>query len=602
MYITDGDNELLIYGLYDLEDNRFDAIENKPIVGDTIEVYVKLNKYNDIVQLKDAKLTRVFVVEDEGFDISQYEEVTLLEARNKDVDTKVLVQGVVARITNANGFKPNGVIIVDGSHSLYVYSNDVASSVSEGDLIQVAASRANFILADEVSQAEKHGYEGAIQVDRATLVKKISSKQELDLTWVTSKTIKELMETSPRDENITGSIFKVNAFINKVPGGGFTNYYFNDLDNTTGSYTYSMNNGNDFTWLDQYDGQLRTVYLSVINAKATPSGIQYRLVPVLVGDEFTYDQSYNAEFAVKYFGVDQFEKEYFKGYSPDLELVTNISSEKLGIVNVPITYTSSNSSVVNVVSEGGKFIFKTFGIGTATITIKATDEFGTYEQAIEIKVVEAVELDTLDIKDAIAKEDETEVIVEGVVAASLVNQSGFYLIDETGIVAVRVAADELKNVELGNKVVLKGMKRHVRGSFEPSQSLGQLVIDQAVIEQNLKGNHEYDTSNFVKDKTLSDFINLDKLEEHSTTVGIIVATIEYVETPFFTSYKIVDGEGNSMNIYSSNGSQLSFLEPFQNKEVTIEFTVVNWNGKNYTGSILSATDGVTKVVSNQNFK
>ena len=95
---------------------------------------------------------------------------------------------------------------------------------------------------------------------------------------------------------------------------------------------------------------------------------------------------------------------------------------------------------------------------------------------------------------------------------------------------------------------------------------------------------------------------MDKLEEHSTTVGIIVATIEYVETPFYTSYKIIDGEGNSMNIYSSSGSQLSFLEPFQNKEVTIEFTVVNWNGKNYVGSIISATDGITKVVSNQNFK
>ena len=110
--------------------------------------------------------------------------------------------------------------------------------------------------------------------------KKVST---VDLSWATESTVKEIMETPVNGgENITTNIYKVNAYVNKVPGNGFINYYINDLDNKTGSYVYTKCNGGDFEWLDQFDGKICTIYLSALNAKSTTSGCIYRFVPVSV--------------------------------------------------------------------------------------------------------------------------------------------------------------------------------------------------------------------------------------------------------------------------------------------------------------------------------
>ena len=109
--------------------------------------------------------------------------------------------------------------------------------------------RANFILESEIGFAEQLGYQGAIQLDKAILIKNKSSNNNYSTSWIQEASIKDLVEANPKTTNITGNIYKVNAFINKAPGLGFTNYYFNDLDNKTGSYVYSMNNGSDFLGL-----------------------------------------------------------------------------------------------------------------------------------------------------------------------------------------------------------------------------------------------------------------------------------------------------------------------------------------------------------------
>ena len=58
LYITDGTNDLYVYGTYDATGaNRFDAMETKPAVGDTITVYGVLGKYNDAAQMKNAWIT-----------------------------------------------------------------------------------------------------------------------------------------------------------------------------------------------------------------------------------------------------------------------------------------------------------------------------------------------------------------------------------------------------------------------------------------------------------------------------------------------------------------------------------------------------------------
>lgn len=95
--------------------------------------------------------------------------------------------------------------------------------------------------------------------------------------------------------------------IKKVPGTGFVNYYIHDLDDKTGSYVYTMCNGSDFAYLDEFDGKICTVYLSPINAKSTDSGCFFRFMPIDVIDEgFVFDLKDTAEFIVEYYGIDQF--------------------------------------------------------------------------------------------------------------------------------------------------------------------------------------------------------------------------------------------------------------------------------------------------------
>lgn len=57
LVITDGTNDILVYGTYDATGaNRFDAMDAKPAVGDTITVYGIIGKYND-AQIKNGWVT-----------------------------------------------------------------------------------------------------------------------------------------------------------------------------------------------------------------------------------------------------------------------------------------------------------------------------------------------------------------------------------------------------------------------------------------------------------------------------------------------------------------------------------------------------------------
>ena len=59
MTISDGTNEILVYGTFDATGaNRYDAMANKPVVGDTVTVYGIVGMYN-AAQLKNAWITNI---------------------------------------------------------------------------------------------------------------------------------------------------------------------------------------------------------------------------------------------------------------------------------------------------------------------------------------------------------------------------------------------------------------------------------------------------------------------------------------------------------------------------------------------------------------
>ena len=605
MYITDGTNTLYIYGLYSSDGSqRYIDMADKPLVGDEIFILGELKSYNNNPEIGKAKLMK-YVSHQSDFDPTDYEEMTILAARNAVKDTKVIVSGTVAYITYANGMNPNGFYLVDSSASIYVYSTDITGAIQKGNNVKIAATKTYYILESEQGNAQTFNYLGSCQLQDAHLLDNDNGNHEFDKSWIKESTVKDIMDT-PVSENITTSIFKVHGYINKVPGAGFTNYYINDLDNKIGSYCYTMNNGGDFSYLDQYDGKICLIYLSPINCKCTNATAYFRFIPVLVETEdYQFDVNYASEFAIKYYVKDQFAKEY--NSDPSLEVIDKVSLEDFEINDIAITYASSNPSVLNFVKEEEKTIMHVYsGQEDVTVTLKATYMDIIYQEDIVIKVdILDVPVDVLTISEAINTEDGEEVTVCGVVASSLTNKTGFYLVDETGAIAIQTTANEMKDISIGNKVYMKGIRKRI--TKDTTKCIGQSIIDSATLELNLYGNYTPSEDSYITDMSYEDIFALinDVKTDRSTQIYKARCIIKKVEAQYYSNVYLTDStKTKDIRIYSSGASQLSMFNSFMDdREIEATFALCNWNDKtSYTCCLLSASDGETTIINNLNFK
>ena len=198
--------------------------------------------------------------------------------------------------------------------------------------------------------------------------------------------------------------------------------------------------------LDKFDGKICTVYLALHNAKATASGAYYRLMPIDVklNDSFSMSNDDIAKFAVNYYVSKQFKNEY--NADPELELLTAVSNTYIPFENVAITY-SSTSEGVTFDNVDGKLIMH-LGEANGGVTVKVTANYNgsIFTKDITFNVIIIEIPDTIPVSDAISEPDDTEVIVKGVVMSSLINQTGFYLNDGTGVIAIRTDSETIKNI------------------------------------------------------------------------------------------------------------------------------------------------------------
>lgn len=581
MTIKDETGELYVYGVYSKDQKTpYGEFEDKPVAGDDITLLGKLKTYNGEPEM-DRGYMQSFTHNDpsENVDLTQYVEKSIAQAREVADDTKVIVEGTVSTITYAFGMQPNGFYLTDSESAIYVYGSETASQVSVGNKVKVAAQKDYYVLESEQSNAQKHGYKGSNQLAQPTLLENDKGNNTIDLSWTEETTIKEIMDT-PVSSNITTNIYKVNAFVNKVEGTGFTNYYFNDLDGKTGSYAYSQCSGLDYTWLDEFHGKICTVYLSPINCKSTPSEAFYRFVPIKVSyDNYSFDVATAPEFALTYYALDQFKVNYEA--DPELEVVTSVSSELLNLSNIALTYSSSDENVVYFETVADKVVMHTKDNGTATVTVTATYQTYSLTKTVDITVGTAQTYETITVAQAIASTDGTEVTVKGIVTSSLVNKVGFYISDDTGIIAVQMTADELAKVELGNMVVIKGTRAHNKKDTS-TEITGQSNIKDATVLTNLYGKHEYNTSAFDSTKTFTDLYNLDKNVDYSTTPFIVKGKLELVSTSYYTSLSFKSEDGSSkLTLYMAGSGQYSCFEEYYNQVLTFEIIPCNWNDKGF---------------------
>lgn len=540
--------------------------------------------------------------------------MTIGQAREASVDSLVKVTGVVSRITFADGMKPNGFIIVGDNSSIYVYDNQIAITVAIGNKITLLAKKTMFIPSKEASSAKKFGYKGACQLIDGHLLSNDEATNDLDLSFAQEKTVKEVIETSPSD-NITSLIYHSNALIKRVQkeGQNFVNYYIDDLDGKTGSYVYTACDGKDFAWMDQYDGKICSVYYTALNAKSTSTGVLFRFLPIKIEDNnnYQFDKAEAPKFAVEYYGLEQFDTVY--SADPSKEMLTSVTSDLLKFGTATLSYSSNNTDLAYFeTGKDGKVIFhiNSGTEGTATITVTGhLDGQKDFSKTMDIKIVKPVDVSSaVKVKAAIDASKGTELLVKGVIGPSLVNKNGFYLIDETGSLAVVMnSKDEFKGLQIGQTVYIKGKRdlfASVRNGGTPSYFESCMTGCQIV--KNEFGNVDYSTASFIKGKTLADLKKLPVADNyHTAEVYVITAGLKVVATKFSSNAFLKDGD-DEMQLYCSNAaSQYQWINPYvdDTKTYTMEVAVCNWNnGPKFKACLLSITDSNgNKVMNSLNF-
>jgi len=599
MTVSDATGTIYVYNSKNADGTvGYADMTDKPYAGDSVVIYGNIKNYKGTIEVGEGFIVE-FTHAKVDIDDSNYTAMSIAQAREAATGTKVKVDGIVAQITYANGYIPSGVILVDETASIYVYDNELAGRVQKGNKITVLASKTYWILADETNNANKFGYKGCNQLESAVLVDNDNkTDNSFDKSWIQESTVKAIMDT-PVSTDITTLIFKVTAQVKKSPGAGFTNYYFNDLDGVTGSYAYTQCNGGDFAWLDAFDGKICTVYLMALNAKSTASGCNWRFLPIHVVDEnFTFDMKDAAKHAVEYNGVTQFLPSY--SGNPKLELVTSVDSALLGFTGATLSYASDNTSVVAFEGKDGKIIMNCLASGTARITVTGTHNGNTYSKDITITVTANTTVDFINVGTAITTAVGETVTVKGIVGPSLVNQTGFYLIDNTGVIAVLTDKDTLATLKPGYEVILTGNR--FQKQKDGSKEFGQSCIQNAQVVANNYGENTYDDSTFITGKSLAEIAAADNAVDFTTNIYVTKATVKVTEGQYSSTISIADGDTNLL-LYCSGAKQYAFLQQFAGQEVTIELALCNWNCKGYKGCVLAVrlADG-TKVINTLNFQ
>lgn len=613
MTIEDPTGTLSVYGTYSSDGvKRYSELDEKPVKGDTVLLYGTIQNYkNKTPEIKSGWIIE-FTKGTPSWSEDDYTEMTIGEAREAAVDSLVKVTGVVSRITFASGMKPNGFIIVGDNSSIYVYDNQIVTAVAIGNKITLLAKKTMFIASKEASSAKKFGYKGACQLIDGHLLSNDEATNDLDLSFAQEKTVKEVIETSPSD-NITSLIYHSNALIKRVQkeGQNFVNYYIDDLDGKTGSYVYTACDGKDFAWMDQYDGKICSVYYTALNAKSTSTGVLFRFLPIKIEDNnYQFDKADAPKFAVEYYGLEQFDTVY--SADPEKEMLTSVTSDLLNFGTATLSYSSNNTALAYFEKgEDGKVIFhiNSGTEGTATITVTGhLDGQTDFSKTMNIKITKPVDVSlAVNVKAAIDASKGTELLVKGVIGPSLVNKNGFYLIDETGSLAVVMnSTDEFNGLQIGQTVYIKGKRDLFASARNGTPSYFESCMTGCQIVKNEFGNVDYSTASFIKGKTLADLIALPVADNyHTAEVYVITAGLKFVSTKNYSNAYLKDGD-SEMRLYCTNAAgQYQWIKSYvdDTKTYTMEVAVCNWNNKNYyTACLLSITDSNgNKVMNTLNF-
>lgn len=622
--IKDETGEMEIYYSFS-EDGQYRYSEladrgvDVPVVGDTVTFYGTLKNFKGRYEMVDAWIKDLTYL---APDISEYTQMSIANSRTAEEGAMVRIKGKVIALTKDSGSNPNGALIFDGTDSMYVYDADVAKQLKVNEDVDIAGEKSYFIADSEKTNAEKYGYTGSSQLVYAQVVTH-EGTTEADFSNTKVNTVRDILNTS-FDQDITGQLYKVNAYITKketTGAGGFTNYYIYDIDQKSSAYVYTQASGADFTWLDEYVAEpgsekVYTVYLTALNAKSTAQGCIWRFLPVKVVDEdYKFDLAEAPQFVYETQVLDQFEETYYA--DPNKEVITKYSSTMLGIEGATISYSSNNAAVAFKTVEDKTYMTVNAETSVPEVKITVTVSLAgqeAYTGTVTVAVTSLADVETINVREAIETAKGEQVRLRGIVGSSLVNQPGFYLIDDEGVIAIRLNnKDDISQFNIGDEVIIDGTRDEWGNSeYGGAEITTQICVSSATLFANLYGDNEYSTKSFISGKTIEYIKGLSYGEIiHTTEVYVVECYVAKTGSGQSTQYTLVDDlvnvddDNKSLDLYcSSAANQYSWLEQYVGQgKVTVEIAPCNWNNKTYLrGCILSVTNEGVKTFNTLNFK
>lgn len=249
-----------------------------------------LGKFEITVTVKYKTATISLNKEVEIIKKSDFETISISEVKNKEDGTIVTIEAVVAKVTYKSSMTKQGLFLVDDSSSIFAYfGTSIASqleNVEEGNKIVLKAKVDHYI--KNATNALNENYSGDFQLSNGEILNIDSNVYEIPVTSYSNSTVTTIALTKP-ENNITGNIYKVRAIVVKNVSTNATSYNLKEVNDLVPSGTtaasiplYSQNSGNDFKWLDEYEGEEVTILVGVQNLNLKASGSYYRCCPIKV--------------------------------------------------------------------------------------------------------------------------------------------------------------------------------------------------------------------------------------------------------------------------------------------------------------------------------
>lgn len=486
----------------------------------------------------------------------------IADAKKGTEADKFNIYGIVAQF--AYGYDsekgmdtPVGFYIVDNTSSMYVYTGyGVLDGIAIGNAVLVSGEIAYFISQPEASAGEEIGYFGAQQLKAESVEVIVDGYTEIPDSGIEEKSIKELATTDFRENDLSGTIYRVDATVTYMEVSGTDVYYFNDPSMDYSIYTYSTISGREYSWLNEYVGGTYEFTIGVHSLRSRDEA--WRCIPIEMFMEVELTDEQIAGHA-----LDRLAKQFSSTYNSTTDIELRTQDEKL--TEATVSYSTDSKDQVIKTADGKTYLsINSEKLGKFNLTITLVYKDVTYTESIEIEVVEKPAFDGITIAEVQDAEDGETVKIKGIYVRTAANVQGVYIADETGIIPVYYVVSFVpEDYILGEELVFEGT---VETDFTNNGSHpGYKRLSNATLVSHDSTKHEWNKDLLEEETTIPNLLDGD-----GTRVGKIYKVsgkIEVVVTSFYSNIVLNDIDTDSyLTLYCGNKSQIAWLEEYADQE------------------------------------